>query len=249
MLIRYLLLLNFFLFSLTVYAAEKKEMYINLLASKKETIPKFIADDIGIKDGHYLYSLEFHNFPENEEIFLFASRLGNKEDVKESFFFRSENGEYCLEWKDGNKSLYRSFMSMEFLPGETLYLRFETKEGKIIYHMNLDPNPISITSKSKNQHLQAHLLSIYPTVYGFSFFELKEGENLKINTDFGTTASNIQTTYTPNNISLSLLLNPPDKIEGEAKVEIKTDLDSFNFHLPWGEELYKYGQEQRIYKH
>lgn len=214
-----------------------------------QAIPRLKA--LAAQESEYnkiLFKLE--GYPKHQEILLEIKRLASVDpkayEPKVSFSIQDDGTMLITNSEHRLQTVISS--SRGFLPGERVYYRFRTTDGKIDKEISGVPTPAAVKDKDHNVVLKAELVSINPTVYKIFLPTMNEGEEYELkSTSVGdiTKAKPKYTSKTP--LHYSPAANGNSK-GGDAILEIRRKSgEVYTLQLPWGTALEGYLSGKKVY--
>lgn len=195
-----------------------------------------------------LFKLE--NYPRHQEIFLEIKRLASVDskayESKVAFSIQDDGTMLISNTDQPLQTLICS--SSGFLPGESVFYRFRTADGKIDKEISGIPTPAILKDKDHKIVLKAELASLNPTVYTIFLPTMEEGEEYDFKSTSVGDIIKAKPKYTKNK---PLRFSPSAKGNskgGEAILEIRRKSgDIYAIQLPWGTALESYLQGKKVY--
>lgn len=195
-----------------------------------EILQEYSQSDLGFE----VYGMRPHGFPINQEIVFSIKRPALDTDWDEKFTFTIHDNETGVTIK-GVKIPFQTVSARGFLPGEQIYLKFESRNGDFFYDFKFIPYPIILKDDSGNITVQATLRIAFPAFYEIKFGKSKRDEEVRIRSRSGSESFDLKQT-----ISEGTFVYSPDTeskpIVSIATLEIwRESGEKIKLLLPWGD--------------
>lgn len=195
-----------------------------------------------------LFKLE--DYPKNQEIILEIKRLASTDqsayEPKVAFSIEDDGTMLIKNSQHRLQTIISS--SKGFLPGERVYYRFRTVDGKIDKEISGIPTPATLKDKDHHIVLKAEIVSINPTVYKITLPTMNEGEEYELKSTSVGDITKAKPKYTKDK---PLLYSPAangNSKGGDAILEIRRKSgEVYTIQLPWGTGLEGYLQGKKVY--
>jgi hypothetical protein len=195
-----------------------------------------------------LFKLE--GYPTNKEIILEIKRLASpdpKAYEKLLFFTIKDDGSMLISGTDQQIQTVIG-NSRGFLPGERVFYRFRTIDGKVNNETSGIPTPAIVRNKDHKVVLNAELVSVNPTAYQITFPTMTNGEEYELKS---ISVGDIVRAKPKYNKDKPLIYAPAAKANskgGDAILEIRRKSGpTYAIKLPWGCALEGYYSGKKIY--
>lgn len=207
-----------------------------------------------ISPGYPMYYFRFQDFPIETDIFVSLRNLTTdmtKYEGKPTYVTRGKfqvRADGSIRNGETDRQNFFWFSSFGYLPGERVYCRFHTADGKLNKEISWILIPMIAYNNAKTVSIEGELLAIHPTIYDLRIKGLKEGEMFLFQSISGNEIiehpvkfiQNLSISHMPGIVSISGGMN-------NITIISKTN-GTITLRLPWGTMLPEYLVGKRIYK-